>query len=584
MDLSRQSNICVSESKLNSVNLPDKCDNITLTNTEINEAVKLPVQAKRIELTNANFCKGCTLELSGCEALNLSNCKFPEGSNIDLSKCKRVTLSNVDLSKVNIKLPEQGKIYIKENVKFAPDRKLDFSKCQDAIVHPGTECSEIKLPVRGDVNFDYTGKLHKNVKEVSAEYISNHQLSVPDGVKIIDAPMENGKKVSLERLSRAGVSKEQIADLRKERLLKPFKDVYSKLTGKSKAPTAANENTPELKETLKEQTEAAQQAKNAPAQTPAVNGDLHNTLKAQKEHSSLGSKVAAVSNSIDNAFEKAGNKLNDNALGRAINKADSWRPHNKAAAKVMDKAGAVPVAAVVASVVSAYEQYKNGDKKGAAATFGKGTVHATIQGAATAGGMNLAAKGLAKGTEKVVTKVAEHNLTKKAAQKTAVKTAEKAATKAAVKAGAKAAGKAAGKAVLKKIPLVSLAAGAYFAFERAKNGEWGKAGCELLSGAAGCVPGVGTAVSTGIDCGLAVADTKQAINETKKQQAAEQAKKEQAPKPQPKTVTAQRVAELRGIKPAQSQNKPANTNKRENTNKPAEKGLLARLKDSLFSR
>lgn len=337
--------------------------------------------------------------------------------------------------------------------------------------------------------------------------------------------------------------------------------------------SAANENTPELKETLKGQTEAVQQAKSNPAQkTPAANGDLHDTLKAQKEHSSIGNKVAAVSNSIDNAFEKAGKVLNDNAAGRMINKADSWRPHNKAAAKVMDKAGVVPAAAVVASGVSAYEQYKNGDKRGAAATFGKGVVHASVQGVATSAGMNAAAKGVSKTAEKVTEKAVAHQVAKTASKQVA-------------KAAGKAAGKAVGKSVLKKIPLVSLGAGAYFAFERAKNGEWGKAGCELLSGAAGCVPGVGTAVSTGIDCGLAVADTKQAINETKKQQAAEQAKKEQAPQTQQKPVTAQRVAELRGIKPTQSPNKPANTNQRENTNnKPAEKGLLARLKDSLFSR
>ena len=582
LDLSKQSNIYLSESKLASVQFPDKCDRLSITNTELNEAVKLPAQANRIELSNANFGKGCTLELSGCESLNLSNCKFPEGSNIDLSKCKRVSLNNVDLSKVNIKLPEQGKVYINENVKFAPDRKLDFSKCQDAIVHPGTECSEIKLPVRGDVNFDYTGKLHKNVKEVSAEYISNHQLSVPAGVKIIDAPMENGKKVSLDRLSRAGVSKEQIADLRKERLLKPFKDVYSKLTGKNKQTPqpAANENTPELKKTLKEQTETAHQAKNAPAKTPAVNGDLHNTLKAQKENSGLGSKVSAVSNSIDNTLEKAGKVLNDNAAGRTINKIDSWRPKNKFGAKVVGATGVVPTAAIAASGVTAYEQYKSGDKKGAAATMAKGTVHAAIQGAATAGGMNLAAKGLSKGTEKVVTKVAEHNLAKKAAQKATVKAAEKAVAKAVVKAGAKAAGKAAGKAVLKKIPLVSLGAGLYFAYERAKKGEWGKAVGEVCSGAAGCVPGVGTLVSTGIDCGLAVADTKQAINETKKQQAAKQAPKPQAPKPQQKTVTAQRMAELRGIKPAQSQKKPASEKKQQ---KPIENGVWNKL-TNLFSR
>lgn len=597
LDLSKQSNIHLYNSNLASVQLPDKCDRINITNTNLNEAIKLPTQAKAIELSNANFGKGCTLEISSCENLNLSNCKFPEGSSIDLSKCKQVTLSNVDLSKVNIKLPESGKIYIDENVKFAPDCKLDFSKCQDAVVHPSTECSEIKLPTKGDVNFEYTGKLHKNVKEVTAEYISKHRLMVPEGVKIIDAPMENGKKVSLDLLSRAGVSKEQIADLRKERLLKPFKDVYSKLTGKSNQTPqpAANENTPELKETLKEQKEAAHQAKNIPAQTPVANGDLRNTLKAQKEHSSLGSKVSAVSNSIDNTLEKAGKVLNDNAAGRAINKIEGWQPKNKVVSKVKGAVGVVPAAVIAATGVTAYEQYKSGDKKGAAATMAKGTIHATIQGAATAGGMNLAARGLAKGTEKVVTKVTERNLTKKVAQKTAIKTAEKTAAKVAekeaakvaIKAGAKAAGKAAGKAVLKKIPFVSLAAGAYFAFERAKDGEWGKAGCELLSGAAGCVPGLGTAVSTGIDCGLAVADAKQAVDKVKKQQNQQQQKQtkkspEQIKQEQKKKAAmAKRAEELRNTKPGQSQKKPAPAKKQ--PQKPVEKGVWDKFTD-WFSR
>ena len=615
LDLSKQSDINLYDCKLNSVNLPDKVYDIFIKNTDLNENIKLPAQANNIVLTNANFGKGCKLEPSNCEFFNLSDCKFPEGSTIDLSKCKQVTLSNVDLSKLNIKLPEQGRIYINENVKFAPDYKLDFSMCQDAIVHPSTECSDIKLPTKGEASFEHSGKLHKNVKEVTAEYVCNHQLAVPEGVKIIDAPMENGKKVSLERLARAGVSKEQIADLRKERLLKPFKDVYNKLTGKKQTPQpAANENTSELKETLKqqaegkrvdngsanldevkveepkaktlgnedssklhetlkEQTEAANQTKNASAQTPSANGDLHSSLKNQKANSGQGGRISAVSNRIDDALEKIGNKVNDNAVGRTIGKIDSWRPNNKIAAKAVDKVGVVPVAAVVASGVSAYEQYKSGDKKGAAATMVKGTTHAVVQGVATSGGMNLAAKGVAKGTEKVVTKVVERNLTKKAV--------EKVASKAIVKAGAKAAGKAAGKAILKKVPFVSLAAGAYFAYERAKNGEWGKAGCEILSGAAGCVPFVGTIASTAIDCGLAVADTKQAINETKKQQAAEQTKKEQTQKPQQNKVSAQRLAELRNTKPGQSQKKPAPAKKQQQ--KPIEKGVWDKFTD-LFSR
>lgn len=566
LDLSKQTHIGLSDCNLQNVSFPDKCANIRLSNTNFSEAIKLPTQANRIDLSNVKFEKGCTISFSDCETINLSNCKFPEGSTIDLSKCKQVTLSNVDLSKVDIKLPEQGKIYIDENVKFAPERTLDFSKCQDAVVHPSAECSEIKLPAKGDVNFKCSGKLHKNVKEVTSEYISKHRLMVPEGVKIIDAPMENGKKVSLDLLSKSGLSKKQIADLRKERIIEPFKAIYNKFSGKNKKSTTpvANENTSDLKKTLKQQAD-----KNVEVQSKTTS-NLKETLQTQaKSNGSLGSKISAVSNGVDNALEKAGNKLNDNALGRAINKADSWRPHNKTAAKVMDKVGAVPVAAVVASGVSAYEQYKSGDKKGAAATFGKGVVHASVQGVATSAGMNIAAKGASKAAEKVTEKVVARQ-------------AAKAASKQVAKAAGKAAGKAVGKSVLKKIPLVSLGAGAYFAYERAKNGEWGKAGCELLSGALGCFPGVGTAASTAVDCGLAVADTKQAINETKKQQAQQQRQAQKSPEQikqeqKKKAEMAKKAEELRNTKVGQK--KVANTN-----NKTIEKGLLSRIKDAVFSR
>ena len=217
-------------------------------------------------MSNVKFEKGCTISFSDCETINLSNCKFPEGSSIDLSKCKQVTLSNVDLSKVDIKLPEQGKIYIDENVKFAPERTLDFSKCQDAVVHPSAECSEIKLPTKGDVNFKCSGKLHKNVKEVTSEYISKHRLMVPEGVKIIDAPMENGKKVSLDLLSKSGLSKKQISDLRKEWIIEPFKALYNKFSGKS---LAVADTKQAINETKKQQ--AAEQAKKEQTPKPQQN-------------------------------------------------------------------------------------------------------------------------------------------------------------------------------------------------------------------------------------------------------------------------------------------------------------------------
>ena len=410
---------------------------------------------------------------------------------------------------------------------------------------------------------------------VVAAYFDNDVYIISTDEKLADKLYYKGKDVGLGVMLSNG---EQLCDQYRnldEARNDKWLNIDKKVTKQPEyvVKTLGNEDSSKLHETLKEQTEAAKQTKNTSAQTPSANGDLHSSLKNQKANSGLGGRISAISNGLDDALDKIGNKVNDNAVGRTIGKIDSWRPHNKIAAKAVDKVGVVPVAAVVANGVSAYEQYKSGDKKGAAATMVKGTAHAVVQGVATSGGMNLAAKGMAKGTEKVVTKVVERNLTKKAV--------EKVASKAIVKAGAKAAGKAAGKAVLKKVPFVSLMAGAYFAYERAKNGEWGKAVGELCSGAAGCVPGLGTAISTGIDCGLAVADTKQAINETKKQQAAEQAKKEQTPKPQQNKVSAQRLAELRNTKPGQSQKKPAPAKKQQQ--KPVEKGVWDKFTD-WFSR
>lgn len=243
--------------------------------------------------------------------------------------------------------------------------------------------------------------------------------------------------------------------------------------------------------------------------------------------------------SLDLILEKSGRALNDNAVGRFVQKANDWRPKNKVAAKAVDKVGMVPASAAVAGAALAYEQYKEtGDIKAAAGTFGKSMKAPVIQMAAMHAGTHAVAKGAEKITEKVVTHQAV-----KSASKTAARAAEKAAAKATAKAAGKAAGKAVGKSVLKKIPLVSLAAGGYFAYERAKKGEWLKAGGELLSGALGCLPGLGTAASTAIDCGLAYSDVKQTINETKKQQV--QSQQQAQNKPIKDNAKAQQIQRLR---------------------------------------
>ena len=100
----------------------------------------------------------------------------------------------------------------------------------------------------------------------------------------------------------------------------------------------------------------------------------------------------------------------------------------------------------------------------------------------------------------------------KAAGKGVEKAAAKAAGKAAAKTTAKIAGKATLKSILKKIPVVSLAAGCFFGYQRLKEGDWKGALGEVASGTLGCFPGIGTAASVAVDAGLAVRDIHQATH------------------------------------------------------------------------
>lgn len=148
-------------------------------------------------------------------------------------------------------------------------------------------------------------------------------------------------------------------------------------------------------------------------------------------------------------------------------------------------------------------------------------------------------------TTKSATKAGEKAATK-AGEKGAVKAGEKVAAKGAVKAGEKVAAKgvgkvgakAVGKSLLKKIPGVGLVAGGVFAAQRAMSGDWAGAGLELASGAAGTIPGVGTAASVGLDAALAARDMG-ALGGTPETRAAEAAQSGQAPKAtaQPKQAT-----------------------------------------------
>lgn len=68
------------------------------------------------------------------------------------------------------------------------------------------------------------------------------------------------------------------------------------------------------------------------------------------------------------------------------------------------------------------------------------------------------------------------------------------------------AAKTTGKALLKKIPIIGLLAGGLFGLQRFMEGDKTGALMELASGAAGTLPGIGTAASTMLDAGLMARD------------------------------------------------------------------------------
>lgn len=130
-----------------------------------------------------------------------------------------------------------------------------------------------------------------------------------------------------------------------------------------------------------------------------------------------------------------------------------------------------------------------------------------------------------KAYEKAAQAVSETTAAKtvsKTVEKVTQKAAQTTVGKAVTKTVAKTVGSSVGKSVLKKIPLVSLGAGAWFAWDRMKDGDWKGACGELASGALGCFPGVGTAASTAIDVGLAAKDISSVVVENKQPQTAEQ--------------------------------------------------------------
>ena len=98
------------------------------------------------------------------------------------------------------------------------------------------------------------------------------------------------------------------------------------------------------------------------------------------------------------------------------------------------------------------------------------------------------------------------NVGSKAGKALLKKGAKKIAAKVGGKAIAKVGAKALGKGLLKKIPFVGMGAGLLFAGQRLMKGDFKGAMLEAASGIASTIPGIGTAVSIGLDATLAAKD------------------------------------------------------------------------------
>lgn len=157
-----------------------------------------------------------------------------------------------------------------------------------------------------------------------------------------------------------------------------------------------------------------------------------------------------------------------------------------------------------------------------------GVISSIVSGATVTGGVTNAAAGSVGGMVDMVAtaymgykgigmakNVGKYALGggKEAAEKTALEAAEKLAAKEGVEAAAKMGGKALAKSLSKKIIGLGVIAGTIYGAQRALQGDFVGAGLEVASGAAGSIPGIGTAASVAIDAGIAARDINKAIGE-----------------------------------------------------------------------
>lgn len=450
--------------------LPEECNSISFDNTTMQGKANLPDNIKTLKANKVVF-EEIPAFAQDMKYFSLSNTEFKRGSNINFGNCAELQL-------YDIKIPDGAVLDFSGCQKLSLSG-IDLSKCQ--VIMPKQakfiSLAEVKFPdgYKLDLSNCETGNVYDslnckeiklpqksgetaayipdNVKEVNTSYLAS-AFSIehlPEDIKIVDTPDERGKEISLKQLQRRGVPDKKISSLRKERIKTKLTAPFKKLANVFN----------------KEKNDDVVQVPSAP------------TATAQKKIAQLRGVAHSGAHTVAEVREKVAEKAAVRAGAEMVKSSDG--------------------------IVSAIAKADNAVNQAIDKTIDKGSEL-----------LNNNAVGRAY--EKAVEKVADTKVMK-AVEKTTAKVTEKAANtavgKAVVKTAAKAAGNAVGKSVLKKIPLVSAAAGCYFAWDRIKDGDWKGACGEVASGVAGCLPGLGTGISAAIDVGLAAKDIKTAIDESK---------------------------------------------------------------------
>ncbi len=448
--------------------LPEKCRSITFCNTTMQGKANLPDNIKTFTANKAIF-EEFPAFAQDMEYFSLRDTEFKQGSNINFGNCAELQLQN-------IKIPD-GAV-------------LDFSGCR------GLELSGVDL------------SKCQVIMPKQAKFISLAKVKFPDGYKLDLSNCEAGNVHD-------SLNCKEIKLPQKSCELKAYiPDNVKEVNTSYLASAISIEHLPEDVKIIDTPDERGKKISLKQLQHRGVPDKQISFLRKER----IKTKLVAPFKKLTNVFSKEKNddvvQIPSAPTATAQEKIAQLRGVENSAPLTVVEAGEK----VVEKTAVHAEAAKTSD--GIVSTLAKAdnafnqVIDKTIDKGSELLNNNVVGRAYEKAAEKVAdTKVV------KAVEKSTAKAVEKAAKttvgKAVTKTVAKAAGSAIGKSVIKKIPLVSAAAGCYFAWDRIKDGDWKGACGEVASGVAGCLPGLGTGISAAIDVGLAAKDIKTAIDESK---------------------------------------------------------------------